>query len=282
MQQNEYLELGRINCLRVDRDTPHGMFLMSKDEKDVLLPKAYVTDEMVVDSLVEVFLYTDSEDRLIATTLKPKAMLDEFGFFEVVDNADFGAFVDWGLPKDLLVPKFFQKEPFKVGEKKFLRVVYDEKTHRLVGTQKLSKYLEKTPRALKKFQEVKILVIMKTPLGFKCIINDTFEGLIYHNEIFEKVEIGDVKSAYIKNIRRDGGIDLSLRKIGAKSSSSSTDKILEMLKQNGGIMLYNSKSDPELIKEVFAMSKKDFKRSLTTLRETDKIEVKDTGIYLKG
>lgn len=282
MQQNEYLELGRINCLRVDRDTPHGIFLMSKNEKDVLLPKAYVTDEMVVDSLVEVFLYTDSEDRLIATTLKPKAMLDEFGFFEVVDNADFGAFVDWGLPKDLLVPKFFQKEPFKVGEKKFLRVVYDEKTHRLVGTQKLSKYLEKTPRALKKFQEVKILVIMKTPLGFKCIINDTFEGLIFHNEIFEKVEIGDVKSAYIKNIRRDGGIDLSLRKIGAKSSSSSTDKILEMLKQNGGIMPYNSKSDPELIKEVFAMSKKDFKRSLTTLRETDKIEVKDTGIYLKG
>lgn len=282
MQQNQHLELGRINVLRVDRHTPHGVFLMAEDEKDVLLPQAYVKDEMVDDSLVEVFLYTDSEDRLIATTLKPKAMLDEFGFFEVVDITDFGAFVDWGLPKDLLVPKVFQKEPFKMGEKKFLRVVYDEKTHRLVGTQKLSKYLEKTPRGLKKLQEVKALVILKTPLGFKCIINDTFEGLIYNNEIFEDVEIGDVKTAYIKNIRRDGGIDLNLRKIGVKSSSSSPQKILELLSQNNGIMPYNSKSDPELIKSVFSMSKKDFKRSLTTLREQGKIEVKDTGIYLKS
>lgn len=281
LQQNEHLELGLINCLRVDRHTPHGIFLMAKDGNDVLLPQAYVKDEMVEDSLLEVFLYTDSEDRLIATTLKPKAMLDEFAFFEVVDTAKFGAFVDWGLLKDLLVPKMLQKEPFKVGDKRFLRVVYDEMTHRLVGTEKYSKYLDKKPKGLKLHQKVKILIVSQTPLGFNSIVEDRYEGLIFHNEIFEKVEIGDLKSAYIKNIRRDGGIDLSLRKIGAKKSSSASDKVFELLEQNGGIMPYNYKSDAELIKEAFSMSKKEFKRSLTTLVDANKIEVKDTGIYIK-
>lgn len=140
MQQNQHLELGRINCLLVDRHTPHGIFLKAVDEKDVLLPQAYVTDAMQEDTLLEVFLYTDSEDRLIATTLKPKAMLDEYALFEVVDVAPFGAFVNWGLAKDLFVPNMFQKEKFKIGDKRFLKVVYDEKTHRLVGTEKLGNF----------------------------------------------------------------------------------------------------------------------------------------------
>ncbi len=281
MQQDEYLELGLINCLRVDRHTPHGVFLEALDGNDVLLPQAYVKEEMIDDSLLEVFLYTDSEDRLIATTLKPKAMLDEFAFFEVIDTAKFGAFVDWGLLKDLLVPRMLQKEPFKVGDKKFLRVVYDEMTHRLVGTEKFSKYLNKRPKGLKTHQEVKILIFAKSPLGFKCIVEDNYEGLIFHNEIFEKVEIGDVKTAFIKNIRKDGDIDLSLRKIGAKKSSSLSDNILTLLRENNGIMPYNYKSDAQLIKDTFSMSKKDFKRSLTALQNDGKIEVKDTGIYIK-
>ena len=282
MEQNEYLELGLINCLRIDRHTPHGIFLMSKDDSDVLLPQAYVTDDMLEDNLLEVFLYTDSEDRLIATTLKPKAMLDEYALFEVVDTAKFGAFMGWGLLKDLMVPRVFQKEPFKVGDKKFLKVVYDEMTHRLVGTEKFSKYLDKKPKGLRLHQEVKVLVFSRTPMGFKCIVDDKYEGLIFHNEIFETVEIGDIKPAYIKNIRKDGGIDLSLRKIGTKTSSSASDKIFELLQANNGIMPYNYKSDAELIKEAFGMSKKEFKRSLTTLQEANKIEVKDTGIYIKG
>ncbi|MBU0721760.1 DNA-binding protein [bacterium] len=281
MQQNEHLELGLINCLRVDRHTPHGIFLTALDGKDVLLPQAYVKDSMTDASLIEVFLYTDSEDRLIATTLVPHAKLDEFAFFEVVDTTKFGAFMDWGLMKDLFVPRVFQKEPFKVGDKKFLRVVYDEMTHRLVGTEKFSKYLDKKPRGLKNHQEVKALIIDKTPLGFKCIVEDRYEGLMFHNEIFENIELGDIKKAYIKNIRKDGGIDLSLRKIGAKTSESSTERVLELLQQNNGIMPYNYKSDAELIKDVFGLSKKDFKRSLTSLQDEGKIEVKDTGIYIK-
>lgn len=281
MKQSEYLELGLLNTLRVDRHTAPGIFLMALDGNDVLLPQAYVTDEMIDDSLLEVFLYTDSEDRLIATTLKPTAMLDEFALFEVVDVAPFGAFMNWGLLKDLLVPNMFQKEPFKVGDKRFLRVIYDERTHRLVGTEKLGDFFERKVKGLAPNKEVKILIISKTPLGYKCIVEDRYEGLIYHNEIFENIELGDERKAYVKTIRKDGNIDLTLRKAGSKKSTSSADKILALLKQNNGIMPYNYKSDAELIKDIFGLSKKDFKRSLTTLVNDNKIEVKDTGIYIK-
>jgi len=278
---NKYLELGKINTLRVDRDTTPGLYLMAEDGNDVLLPGQYVTEDMIENSLVDVFLYTDSEDRLVATTLTPKAMLDDFALLEVIDVAPFGAFLDWGLTKDLLVPKMFQKTPFVVGEKRFIKVVYDERTHRLVGTEKLGEFFDRRIKGLKPQQEVEITVIAKTPLGYKCIIEGKYEGLIYHNEIFEHITIGDKKTAYIKTIRKDANIDLSLRKAGSKNSSNSSDKVFELLKANNGIMPYNYKSDATLIKDVFGLSKKDFKRSLTKLQDDKKIEVKDTGIYLK-
>ncbi|WP_310440930.1 S1 RNA-binding domain-containing protein [Sulfurimonas sp.] len=282
MKQNEHLELGVINCLRIDRHTPHGIFLESLDEKDVLLPQAYVTDEMHDGKLIEVFLYTDSEDRLIATTLKPKAMLDGFALFEVVDVAPFGAFVNWGLAKDLLVPNMFQKTPFKVGDKRFLRVVYDERTHRLVGSEKLGDFFDKRPKGLAPHKEVEILIIAKTPLGFKCIVEEKYEGLIYHNEIFEKVDIGSKRVAFVKTVRKDGCIDLSLQAGGSKQKDLSSERVLSLLKKSNGSMPYNYKSDAQLIKDVFGLSKKEFKRSLTALLESGAIEVKDSGIYLKG
>jgi predicted RNA-binding protein (virulence factor B family) len=282
MQLHKHLVLGEMNILRVDRDTSPGLFLMAEDGKDVLLPGQYITKDMQIDSLVEVFLYTDSEDRLVATTTMPKALLDEYALFEVVDTTSFGAFVDWGLSKDLFVPKMFQKTPFLVGEKRFLKVVYDEKTHRLVGTEKIASFFNKKVKGLHQTQEVDILIISKTKLGFKCIVNNQYEGLIYHNEVFEKISLGDSKKAFIKNIRKDGGIDLSLRKPNSKQSGSSSERILQLLQENNGSLPYNYKTDPELIKEVFSLSKKDFKRSLTTLVESGKIVVKDTGIYLHG
>ena len=281
MQQNQYLELGKINTLLIDRLTTPGAYLMALDGNDVLLPGQYLTPEMKEGTLVDVFLYTDSEDRLVATTLKPKAMLDEFALFEVIDIAPFGAFMDWGLSKDLLVPNMFQKTPFKVGEKRFLRVIYDERTHRLVGSEKLGDFFERKVKGIKIADEVNILIISKTPLGYKCIVEDKYEGLIYHNEIFENINLGDKKKAFVKTIRKDGNIDLTLRKPGSKKSGGSADKVFEMLKENNGIMPYNYKSDAELIKDVFGLSKKDFKRSLTTLVDANKIEVKDTGIYIK-
>jgi len=279
-QLSPYLELGRINTLRVDRLTTPGIYLMAADGHDVLLPHTYVKDTMTQDTLLDVFLYTDSEDRLVATTLTPKAMLDEFGLFEVVDIAPFGAFVDWGLPKDLLVPKMFQKKPFQVGEKRFLKVVYDERTHRLVGTEKLGDFFETHVKGLKTNQEVKILILSQTPLGFKCLVEDKYQGLIYHNEIFESITLGQEKNAYVKKIRPEGTIDLSLRKIGSKGDDASANSLMQLLKKSGGILPYNYKSDAQLIKEKFSMSKKEFKRILTKLQNENKIKVKDTGIYI--
>ena len=275
------LELGTINRLRVDRETPHGVFLMAQDGNDVLLPAAYTKEHMIEDSIVDVFLYTDSEDRLIATTLKPHAMLDEFALLEVVDITSFGAFMDWGLPKDLLVPKKLQKSPFVIGEKRFIKVVYDERTHRLVGSEKLGDFFDKHPKGLAPNKAVSIIVIAKTPLGFKCIVNDRYEGLIYHNEIFENVTVGDKREAYVKTVRKDGNIDLTLRKPGSKKSGDAAAKLLAILEEHGGIMPYNYKSDATLIKEAFGMSKKEFKRSLTQLQDAGAIEVKETGIYKK-
>lgn len=281
MKQDYFLELGKMNTLIIDRLTTPGAYMMAQDGKDVLLPGPYLTKEMKEGDLLEVFVYTDSEDRLVATTLKPVAKLDEFAFFTCVDVAPFGAFMDWGLSKDLLVPNMFQKTPFKVGDRRYLKVVYDERTHRLVGTEKLGDFFEQKVKGLKPNQEVKISVISKTPLGFKCIVEGKYEGLIYHNDIFEEIKLGDEKTAFVKTIRSDGNIDLNLRKPGLKKSGGSDEKVLEILKSSGTSMPYNYKSDAELIKSVFGLSKKDFKRSLTTLVDAGKIEVKDTGIYLK-
>jgi len=280
LEQNQHLELGKINTLQLDRLTTPGAYLLAKDGNDVLLPGPYLTNDMREGELIDVFLYTDSEDRLVATTKKPRAMLDEFAMFEVVDIAPFGAFVDWGLPKDLLVPKKLQKTPFVLGEKRFLKVAYDEKTHRLVGTEKLGEFFDKKVVGMRTNQEVTIVVVAKTPLGYKVLVENKYEGLIYHNEIFEKIEVGDNRVAFVKRVRKDGNIDLSLRKIGNKNSDSSTQRIVTLLEQSNGILPYNYKSDAELVKEIFSMSKKEYKRSLTSLIDSKTIEVKDSGIYL--
>ena len=280
-EQSYFLELGLMNTLKIDRLTTPGAYLMAQDGNDVLLPGPYLTPQMKEGTFVDVFIYTDSEDRLVATTLTPTAKLDEFALFEVVDIAPFGAFMDWGLSKDLLVPNMFQKTPFKTGEKRFIRVIYDERTHRLVGTEKLGDFFERNVEGLAVNKEAQILVIARTPLGFKCIVNDKYEGLIYHNEIFENIALGDKKTAYVKVVRKDGNIDLTLRKPGSKKSGGANEKVLALLRQNKGIMPYNYKSDAELIKNTFGLSKKEFKRTLTSLQDAGKIEVKDTGIYLK-
>lgn len=275
---NYIIELGVINTLRIDRLTEPGIYLMSESGEDVLLPNQYVTDAMHVDDTLDVFIYTDSDDRLVATTLKPRAMLEEFGLFEVVDVTHFGAFVDWGLPKDLLVPKNRQKKPFKVGEKRFLRVVQDTQSDRLIGVEKIGQYLKEPPRSLSRSEAFEGLVIAQTPLGYKIVIDNQYEGMIYHDEIFETVEVGERKKVYVKNVRKDKLLDLTLRKPGAKTATDA-DKILELLEKNNGILPYNYKSDAEVIKSTFFMSKKMYKRTLTELIEAKKIEVTETGIY---
>ncbi|MEA3372060.1 MAG: S1-like domain-containing RNA-binding protein [Campylobacterota bacterium] len=282
MQINEHLELGVINRLVVDRSTVPGLFLMAEDEKDVLLPNQYVTDEMEIGSEIDVFVYTDSEDRIVATTIRPKAMLNEFGFFEVVDTTRFGAFVDWGLPKDLFVPRQLQKTPFNIGDKRILHVSYDEQTHRLIGEEKITKYLTHKVEGLHTNTQVNLLVIAKTPLGFKVIVNNQYEGMLFHNEIFEPIQTGDSTKGYVKMVRPDGNLDISLQPIGAAKSDAASEKVMQLLLDANGMLPYNYKSDAELIKQTFGLSKKNFKRALTKLQDDAKIEVKETGIYLKS
>lgn len=281
MSVDKNITLGKINRLFIDRFTAPGAYLMSEEEEDVLLPNQYVTDEMQQDDEIDVFVYTDSEDRLVATTLKPKAMLNEFVQLECVDVAPFGAFMDWGLSKDLLVPKNLQKHPIKIGDTRLIKVVQDKKTLRLVGTEKLGSSLSEDTKSLKRNQEVQITIMAKTPLGFKAVIEDKYEGILYENEVFEKLNSGDKKTAYIKQVREDGKVDLSLQAIGEAKKDALEEKVLSLLKANKGILPYNSKSDAEVIKNVFAMSKKNFKATLTKLREENIIDVKENGIFLK-
>jgi len=280
---NENIKLGEVNTLRIDRFTEPGIYLMAHDEEDLLLPGQYVTDEMKVDQEIDVFVYTDSEDRLVATTDRPIAMKDQFGFFEVVDVTDFGAFMDWGLPKDLFVPKFRQKTPFKVGEKRIVRVVQDEQSERLLGVEKIKNYLShEVPDDFYKNREVAMLVMAKTPLGFKVIVDHTYAGMLFTNEIFENLKVGDVKKGYVKQVRKDGNLDLMLQPIGtAAKTDIATEKVMQLLEQSSGSLPYNYKSDADLINTVFGISKKNYKRALTTLKDANKIEVTDTGIYIK-
>lgn len=280
---NEKIELGLVNTLRIDRDSDHGFYLMSKDEDDVLLPKAYVTEDMKIDDEIEVFIYTDSEDRFVATTERPKAMLGEFGYFEVVGVESFGAFVDWGLQKDLFVPKKFQKIPLEVGMKFVFRVCLDEESDRLIAAHKFKDFIATNTQELKANQKVDIIIREKTPLGFKVIVDNKYEAMIFHNEIFEDIWIGQKKQAYVKQVRPDKKIDISLQLVGKKEENAETaiHRVEKVLRNNGGELECNYKSEPELIKELFGISKKNYKKALTTLLEKNIIKLDENGICLK-
>lgn len=272
---DEKIKQGVVNTLKVNRVSEPGIYLISGDETEVLLPNAYVKKEMAIDSLLDVFIYTDSEDRLVATTLKPYLYLNEFANLKIVDSAKFGYFVDIGLPKDLLVPKNRQKGTYNIGSYKVLQMQFDERTSRLIASEKY--ILEEEPKNLKQGDEVEIILYSKTPLGFKVIVNNLFEGMIFHSEIFENLKIGDKKRAYIKNLREDKKLDISLQKIGEKVDSN---KVLEILKANGGVLNFTYKSDAEDIKNIFAMSKKAFKATLTKLIDEKKINLENDRICL--
>lgn len=275
-QINEHIYVGELNTLIVNRVSEPGIYLISDDQTEVLLPNAYVNKSMEIGSSLDVFIYTDSEDRLVATTLKPYVYLYEFAFLEVVDNMKFGSFVDIGLPKHILVPKNKQKGTFEVGKRKVLQLLLDDKTNRLIASEKYD--LLKEIKDLEKNAEVEIILYSKTPLGYKVIVNNSYEGMIYHTEIFENLKIGDKKRAYIKQIRADNKIDVSLQKIGEKPSG---DKVFDVLVKEGGKLEFTYKSEADEIKEKFGISKKAFKASLTKLIAENKIVLEEDCIRVK-
>ena len=280
---NLTIAIGELNTLRVERDTDYGLYLRAENFEEVLLPNIYVMeDEMPIGAEIEVFIYTDSEDRPVATTKYPYAKLGEFGYFTVVDYQRFGAFVNWGLPKDLFVPLSQQKCHFHIGSKYILRVCLDEETGRLYGTHKIGKWLSKETAYLELNQQVNILVLSETPLGHKVIVENKHEGMLFENEIFETLKVGERKVAYIKKVRKDGKLDLSLQPIGKKASADVFElKIVELLKESDNYIALNSKSDAAEIMKVFSMSKKNFKRTLTSLIASETIVLFDGGIKLK-
>jgi len=280
--KNLSINIGEINTLEVMRDTDYGYFLEAKDENEVLLPNVYVMeDEMPMGSLIDVFVYTDSEDRPVATTKMPYAKLGEYGYFTVVDYKQYGAFVNWGLPKDLFVPLSQQKEHFNIGKKYLLRVCLDEQTGRLYATQKIGKYFNRDMKGLHQNKILEAIVLAKTPLGYKVVADNQYEGMLFSNEIFEDIRVGDKREVYVKNVRKDFKLDLSLQPIGKKEKIDEAQGIiLQLLKESDGHLPFTYKSDAEEIKKVFSMSKKNFKRTLTQLIDNKNIELLENSIKL--
>jgi uncharacterized protein len=282
--QSPTIAIGCINTLKVARDSDFGLYLAAGDSQEVLLPNPYVDEEkMPLGGMVNVFVYTDSEDRPVATTHKPFAKLGEYGYFKVVDYKSYGAFVDWGLPKDLFVPLSQQKEHFTIGKYYILRICQDEQTGRLYGTQKIGKYFERDLSGVVKHQEMNLLVIAKTPLGYKVLADGKYEGMLFDNEIFEPIAKGETKKGFVKTIRKDGKLDLTLRPSGKKAKVDEGQKsILARLEAHGGTMAFGYKSEPEAIKEEFGLSRKSFKKSLTELISADTIVLHDNTITLRS
>lgn len=273
------MELGKFNILRVERKTDFGLYLEDEDKNEVLLPNRYVTDDLSKDDHIRVFVYKDSEDRIVATTEEPKITLGEFACLKATDITPFGAFMDWGLAKDLLVPLKEQRFDIEKDEDHIVYLFIDEQTDRITGSTKIYKYAQKGNEEFEEGQEVDLMMGEKTDLGFEAIINGTHVGLVYHNEVFKKFSYGDHLKGYIKTLREDGKIDLRLQKVGHTTIEPNAQKIYDMLVEKKSLP-YNDKTDPETIKEVFEMSKKNFKKAIGSLYKSKVILITDDGIKL--
>ncbi|MFS0491520.1 S1 RNA-binding domain-containing protein [Leadbetterella byssophila] len=276
------MEVGKYNVLTVLRATSVGIYLGDDEGNDVLLPHKYVPEEIEMGQEINVFVYRDSEDRIIATTLQPAIQLNQFAILEVVATSSIGAFLDWGLEKDLFVPFKEQNHKLQTGQWVPVFLYLDEETDRLVASAKINKYFQNDQISdLEPQQKVEVLVYEKTDLGYNVIIDNKYKGLIYENEIFRRLAWGDQTTAYIKNIREDGKIDVSLQPLGfLQARDENTQIILDKLSQNGGKLGLTDHSDPIDIQEHLNMSKKAFKKAIGGLYKEGKIRLDEDGISL--
>ncbi|GBF19742.1 hypothetical protein C21_01912 [Arenibacter sp. NBRC 103722] len=274
------IALGKYNNLEILRDTTVGLFLGDDEGNDVLLPNKYVPEEFEIGDHLDVFCYLDHEERIVATTLVPFVTLDQFQLLQVAEVNEYGAFMDWGLEKHLLVPFREQRNKMQEGQWYVVYCYLDEKTDRLVASNKLDKFLSNDELTVQALDEVDLVVTRLTDLGWEVIINHKHKGLVYSNEIFKKVAVGGKLKGYIKNIRPDNKIDVSLQPIGYKSLEPAANLIYEKLVANGGILNLHDKSDPEDIKRIMQMSKKTFKKGIGALYKERKIEIKPDSIKL--
>jgi uncharacterized protein len=274
------LDIGRYNTLVVQREVDFGLYLNPKEE-EVLLPSKYVPQNTRPGDSLRVFVYTDSEDRPVATTLTPKAVVGDVAYLRVNDTASIGCFLDWGLEKDLLVPKGEQQSRMHVGKRYVVKVLLDKKTNRVYGSTRITRHCQKAPEDLSVGQQVRLMIYQFSKLGTLAVVDDRFLGMIFHNETFETLKIGERRPGYIRHIRKDGKIDLSLKKPGPISIDGSGQRIMAALKKSGGFIPCHDKSSPQKITDSFSMSKKEFKRAIGGLYKKRLIEISDQGIRLK-
>jgi hypothetical protein len=274
------LNLGVYNQLTILRRTSVGMYLGDEDGNDVLLPNKYIEETFQVGDVVEVFVYKDYEQRWIATTLKPYIQLHQFAFLRVRDVSPTGAFVEWGLEKDLLVPFKEQNTKMQAKQSYVVYLYKDEETERLVASCKLNRFLQNENLSISAGEEVDLLVFETTALGFNVIINQQHKGLIYHTEIFQPIHIGDQLRGFVKLIREDNGIDISLQPKGVQRLEEGAEKLINYLKKHKGFLPLTDKSEPDDILKLLQMSKKNFKKSLGILYKQRLVRLENDGTYL--
>ncbi len=274
------VNVGQYNTLKVIKAVDFGMYL-DGGEDEILLPKRYVPKDLKVDDEITVFIYHDNEGRLVATTDKPYAVVGEIAMMEVADVNSAGAFVKWGIMKDVFVPISHQERRMKVGDKRLIRLFIDEKTGRVTGTEKIDKYLSNYELTVKENDPVDLVVYQKTDIGYKVIINSKHMGLMHFNEVFKELETGDKLKGFIKHIRPDNKIDVSPGTKGYTRVPAEEERILSLLRENSGYLPYNDKSTPEDIYAFFGMSKKTFKMTLGALYKKRLVSFTQTGTKLE-
>ncbi len=275
------VEIGKTNTLKVVKEVDFGLYLDGGDTYgEILIPIRYVPRDVEVDHYLDVFIYLDSEDRIIATTDVPHAEVGEFAYLKCVGITGIGAFLDWGLAKDLFVPFREQAHEMTEGLSYFVRVYLDEETERIVASSKTNQFLDNEPHDFEEGQEVDLIIGTATDLGVRAVVNEKFSGLIYHNEIFTPIKPGMRMKGYIQKIREDEKLDISLQPSGYERVEGVAGEIMDRLKRAGGYLEVNDKSSPESIKHVFGVSKKVFKKAVGALYRDRIISIEENGIRL--
>jgi hypothetical protein len=276
--------LGQKNLLKAAWKVDFGMYLEGDEEGKILLPNRYVPEGLVVGDEVEVFVYLDNEERRVATTLEPKAMVGDFAYLEVAWVNEFGAFLDWGLMKDLFCPFREQKKRMEEGRSYIVHVHLDEESYRIMASAKVEKWLEndklKEEKLLSVGDKVSALIWQKTDLGFKAIIDNKYGALLYDSQVFKDIHTGDIVDAYVTKIRPDGKIDVALQPSGRQHTEDFAEQLLRYLQYRGGRCRLGDKSSAEDIKEQFGVSKKTYKRAIGDLYKRRLITINDDGIEL--
>jgi predicted RNA-binding protein (virulence factor B family) len=273
-------EIGIFNNLRVIKEVDFGLYLDGGEHEEILLPRKYVPEGCKVDDNISVFIYLDSEDRFIATTETPYAVVGDFALLKVIAVESVGAFLDWGLLKDLLVPFGEQSPTMEIGKSYIVKIYVDKKSNRIAATTRLDRYLDNEPGNFHAGQEVELLICNQTEIGYKAIINGTHWGVLYSNEVFQPLKSGQRTKGYIKKIRSDNKIDLSLHRPGYERVDDITDAIINVLKEQGGFISVTDKSSPETIHKLFGVSKKTYKKAIGAIYRKKLITIENDGIKL--